>query len=487
MAQAHAFQKAAIRKTLEQILKYIDKDPDANLVKLANRGSSLFKGVFPNQNFDAFKQAAADKDNIWRQYVLGLLNDIDRNIVEEMAMALGVDAALYGTKAVRENREKYHCNVPFIILFDPTSACNLKCKGCWAAEYGYKQSLTNEEMQSIVTQGKEMGTHFYMLTGGEPLIRKNDIIELARNNQDAGFVIYTNATLVDQKFCDDLKEVGNVALALSLEGTEESNDWRRGDGAYKRTIEAMDLLKENKCLFGVSICYTRKNIEFVTSDEFFDMIIEKGAKYSLMFNYMPVGHDADKELIPTPEQREYMYNWLRKVRNSKTGKPIFVMDFQNDAEYVGGCIAGGRNYFHINSAGDIEPCVFIHYSDTNIRTHTLMEALKSPLFTQYYKNQPFNDNHLRPCPMLENPEALRKMVKESGAHSSDLLHAEPVDELCDKCVDFATAWAPEAERIWNSRKHRETHTQYYRDTEEGKKEFGGCTGCCADCANRDKE
>lgn len=487
MAQAHAFQKAAIRKTLEQILKYIDKDPDANLVKLATRGSTLFKGVFPKQNFEVFKKAAADKDNIWRQYVLGLLSDIDRNIVEEMAMALGVDAALYGTKAVRANREKYHCNVPFIILFDPTSACNLKCKGCWAAEYGYKQSLTNEEMQSIVTQGKEMGTHFYMLTGGEPLIRKNDIIELARNNQDAGFVIYTNATLVDQKFCDDLKEVGNVALALSLEGTEESNDWRRGDGAYKRTIEAMDLLKKNKCLFGVSICYTRKNIEFVTSDEFFDMIIEKGAKYSLMFNYMPVGHDADKELIPTPEQREYMYNWLRKVRNSKTGKPIFVMDFQNDAEYVGGCIAGGRNYFHINSAGDIEPCVFIHYSDTNIRTHTLMEALKSPLFTQYYKNQPFNDNHLRPCPMLENPEALRKMVKESGAHSSDLLHAEPVDELCDKCVDFATAWAPEAERIWNSRKHRDTHTQYYRDTEEGKKEFGGCTGCCADCANRDKE
>ena len=154
--------------------------------------------------------------------------------------------SLYGTKAVRANREKYHCNVPFIILFDPTSACNLKCKGCWAAEYGYKQSLTNEEMQSIVTQGKEMGTHFYMLTGGEPLIRKNDIIELARNNQDAGFVIYTNATLVDQKFCDDLKEVGNVALALSLEGTEESNDWRRGEGAYKRTIEAMDLLKEDR-------------------------------------------------------------------------------------------------------------------------------------------------------------------------------------------------------------------------------------------------
>lgn len=487
MAQSHKMQKQAIRLALHEVLKYIDKNPDKNLEKLANNITSIFSGLFPPENFDKLKKVIADKDNVWRNYGMSIINDVDRRVVEQMLMSLGIDAGYYGTKAVRENREKYHCNIPFIILFDPTSACNLKCKGCWAAEYGHKQSLSNEEMQSIVTQGKEMGTHFYMLTGGEPLIRKNDIIELARKNQDAGFVIYTNATLVDQKFCDDMNEVGNIGLALSLEGTEESNDWRRGEGAYKRTIEAMELLKKNKCLFGVSVCYTRKNIEFVTSDEFMDMIIEKGAKYSLMFNYMPVGHDADKDLIPTPEQREYMYKWLKKVRNQKTGKPIFIMDFQNDAEYVGGCIAGGRNYFHINSAGDIEPCVFIHYSDTNIRTHTLMEALKSPLFTQYYKNQPFNDNHLRPCPMLENPEFLRKMVKESGAHSSDLIHEEDVDTLCDKCVEFATAWAPEADRIWKETKHRDTHTQYYRDTEEGKREFAGCNGQCQSCANKINE
>ena len=486
MAQSHKVQKQAIRLALHEILKYIDKNPDRNLEKLANNISAIFSGLFPPENFNKLKLAVADKDNVWRNYALSIINDVDRRVVEQMLMSLGIDAGFYGTKAVRANREKYHCNIPFIILFDPTSACNLKCKGCWAAEYGYKQSLSNEEMQSIVTQGKEMGTHFYMLTGGEPLIRKNDIIELARNNQDAGFVIYTNATLVDQKFCDDMNEVGNIGLALSLEGTEESNDWRRGDGAYKRTLEAMELLKKNKCLFGISVCYTRKNIEFVTSDEFMDMIIDKGAKYSLMFNYMPIGHDADKELIPTPEQREYMYNWLKKVRNSKTGKPIFVMDFQNDAEYVGGCIAGGRNYFHINSAGDIEPCVFIHYSDANIRTHTLMQALKSPLFTMYYKNQPFNDNHLRPCPMLENPEYLRKMVKQSGAHSSDLIHEESVDELCDKCMEFANAWAPEADRIWNTTKHRDTHTQYYRDTPEGKAEFA-CSGSCCECANKANE
>lgn len=481
MQTNHTVQKKTIRVILHNTLKYIDKDPDTNLVKLANRAGKIFSGLFPPENFEKFKLGAADKDNIWRKYAMSILADVDRNVVEQMLMSLGVDAGYYGTKTVRANREKLHCNVPFIILFDPTSACNLKCKGCWAAEYGYKQSLSNDEMQSIVSQGKALGTHFYMLTGGEPLIRKNDIVELARNNRDCGFIIYTNATLIDQKFCDDMKEVGNIGLALSIEGSEESNDWRRGDGSYKKTLAAMDLLRKNKCLFGVSICYTRKNIEYITADSFMDMIIDKGAKYALCFNYMPVGHDADKELIPTPAQREYMYNWLRKVRNSKTGKPIFVMDFQNDAEYVGGCIAGGRNYFHINSAGDIEPCVFIHYSDTNIRTHTLMQALQSPLFMQYYKNQPFNDNHLRPCPMLENPDRLRKIINESGAKSSDLIHEETVDELCKKCDGFAAEWVPEAERIWTSTKHRDTHTQYYRDTEEGKKETGGCTGSCSGC------
>lgn len=110
------------------------------------------------------------------------------------------------------------------------------------------------------------------------------------------------------------------------------------------------------------------------------------------------------------------------------------MDFQNDAEFVGGCIAGGRRYLHINANGDVDPCVFIHYSNANIREYTLLEALKSPIFMAYHDNQPFNDNMLRPCPMLENPEFLRKMVEETGAHSTDPQSPETADHLCSKCV-----------------------------------------------------
>ena len=74
------------------------------------------------------------------------------------------------------------------------------------------------------------------------------------------------------------------------------------------------------------------------------------------------------------------------------------MDFRNDGEYVKGCIAGGRYYLHINANGDIEPCAFIHYSDSNIHEKTLLEAYRSPLFMAYRNSQPFNQNHLCPCP-----------------------------------------------------------------------------------------
>ena len=124
------------------------------------------------------------------------------------------------------------------------------------------------------------------------------------------------------------------------------------------------------------------------------------------------------------------------------------MDFWNDGEYAGGCVAGGRRYLHINANGDIEPCAFIHYSDSNIREKTILEALQSPLFKAYHAGQPFNENHLRPCPLLDNPEALKEMVHTSGAHSTDLESPESVESLAGKCENAAQNWAPVADELW---------------------------------------
>ena len=207
-------------------------------------------------------------------------------------------------------------------------------------------------------------------------------------------------------------------------------------------------MKKHKLPFGISACYTSRNYADLSSEDFFDYMIDSGALFVWFFHYMPVGMGAATELLPDPEQRETMYRRIREFRNTK---PIFSMDFQNDAEFVGGCIAGGRRYLHINAKGDVEPCVFIHYSNCNIHDTSLLDALKSPLFMAYHDNQPFNENMFQPCPMLENPERIRQMVKETGAVNTDYMNQESVDHLSDKTTPYAQTWQPKADELWKER------------------------------------
>ena len=66
----------------------------------------------------------------------------------------------------------------------------------------------------------------------------------------------------------------------------------------------------------------------------------------------------------------------------------------------------------------------------------------------YHNNQPFNENHLRPCPMLENHEILQRLVNETGAKSTDLQSPETVEHLCTKCEEYARNWKPHADKVW---------------------------------------
>ena len=442
-------ERKAFSVAIDGTLKHINKDREKGLLQILDLTQKFMGDNFSQAAYEGTKKLITDPDSKWMHYVNRLLDETDPHVAKMTALNLGYQAAFQGTKTIRRMREEHKCNIPWLILMDPTSACNLHCTGCWAAEYGNKLNLTFEEMDRIVTEGKELGIYFYMMTGGEPLVRKADVIRLCEKHNECAFHCYTNGTLVDQKLCDDMKRVGNLSLSISLEGFEDANDFRRGEGVYKKVIDAMDLLHKNGLIFGNSVCYTSKNMMSVTSDEFFDLLIEHGSRFAWYFHLMPVGMNASPELMPTKEQREYIYHRIREVRGMTGGKEIFVMDFQNDGEYVGGCIAGGRNYCHINPNGDVEPCVFIHYSGANIREKSLLECLKQPLFMEYRKGQPFNENMLRPCPMLENPELLVEMVHRSGAHSTDVEQAEPVEHVCEKCREYAKEWTPTADKLWS--------------------------------------
>ena len=444
MAQNPSLKNAAMAAGLEQVLHYLEKDPETNIPKIMKLIDTVTPKDWYTKQRAGFRQAIEEKNN-WYQLIMKVY-ELDPGVRQAFFRNFILNASLLGSARQDEVSRRENCNVPWAILLDPTSACNMHCTGCWAAEYGNRLNLTFEELDSIVTQGKELGTYMYIFTGGEPLVRKKDVIALCEKHSDCEFLSFTNGTLIDEDFCREMLRVKNFVPAFSLEGFEEANDSRRGQGAYEKVQKAMKLLKAHKLPFGISACYTSANYADISSEAFFDSLIQAGALFVWFFHYMPVGSGAAPQLLPTPEQRTEVYNRIRAFRKTK---PIFSMDFQNDAEYVGGCIAGGRRYLHINARGDVEPCVFIHYSNVNIRNCTLLEALKSPLFMAYHDGQPFNGNMLRPCPMLENPEKLRAMVHATGAVSTDYESPEAVDTLCDRTTPYAEAWKPQADKLWS--------------------------------------
>ncbi|MCD7745952.1 MAG: radical SAM protein [Lachnospiraceae bacterium] len=437
-------KSTAIEVVAKQALGYLEKDPETNIPKLMDLVDKYTPKDWYAGQRNAIRNAIKDKDNNWYQLVMRMYQ-LDPGVRKAFFQNFIINASLKGSLLQEENMKENNCNSPWAILLDPTSACNLQCTGCWAAEYGHQLNLTLEEIDSIIRQGKEIGVYMYIYTGGEPTVRKKDIIKLCEMHPDCEFLAFTNGTLFDEEFCDEILRVKNFIPAFSVEGSEEANDGRRGKGIYQKVMHSMKLLKDRGLPFGVSTCYTAANVESVSSEEYFDTLIDSGAYFAWFFHYMPVGNDASAALLPSPEQRKLMYSKIREYRKTKS---LFTLDFQNDAEYVHGCVAGGRYYLHINAKGDVEPCVFIHYSNCNIKNTTLKDALKSPIFQAYHDNQPFNDNMLRPCPMLENPEALRKMVKETNAVNTDYQSPESVDDLCDKTTPYAENWKPTADEIW---------------------------------------
>ena len=441
------FKKTALKTAFG----YIEKDPERNMLKLmewVDRLAGDGPDSFQPQR-EAFRYVLEHPDNNMYKLIMDIFQNVDNDVLKAVFENFFLNANLIGWPRQEEMRKKYGCNIPWAILLDPTSACNLHCTGCWAAEYGNKLNLTFDEIDGIIRQGKELGVYMYIYTGGEPLVRKKDLIALCEKHSDCQFLAFTNATLIDEAFADDMLRVRNFMPAISLEGFESATDGRRGDGVYRKVVRAMSILREKRLPFGISACYTSQNLDSISSEAFIDQLTAWGAKFIWYFHYMPVGNDAAPVLLPSPEQRTAMYRRVREIRRTK---PIFAMDFQNDGEYVGGCIAGGRRYLHINANGDADPCVFIHYSDSNIREKTLLECLQGPMFMAYHDGQPFDENHLRPCPMLENPRLLREMVHRTGAHSTDMQSPESVDHLCDKCVSYAQCWSPQADKLWNEGK-----------------------------------
>ncbi|NSJ91902.1 radical SAM protein, partial [Coprococcus sp. MSK.21.13] len=425
-----------IRDTLiSNAVELLNKNPEKNVEKVFHIARKIAGKDEENlQRINTVYKYYNDMPSI-NEYVNNILKTTNKNCLNKLFTNFFGNAVWYGMPKRAKLLEEEGIKTPFVILISPSMRCNLRCRGCYASSYSKEDDITYEELDRIIGEAIEIGIYYFIILGGEPFFYK-DLLKIYEKYNDAIFMPFTNGTLFDNKLSDEIQRLGNVIPMLSLEGFEEETDARRGKGVFKKVMKSMDMLRTRGILFGVSSAVGKSNIDIVSSDEFINMLIEKGSKMSWYFIFMPVGEDPNFELMLEPEQRLYLGRRIRKIRNNK---PYFAIDFFNDAPYVGGCIAG-KYYCHINSKEDVEPCIFAHFATDNLKNKSLIEVFKGPFFKELIKNQPYNNNLLRPCMMIDNPQVVRDIMNKTGAKPTDkgaemMLYDEDFKDTLDKLAD----------------------------------------------------
>jgi MoaA/NifB/PqqE/SkfB family radical SAM enzyme len=286
--------------------------------------------------------------------------------------------------AVRRRLQGEGCDIPVMMLVSITSRCNLSCTGCYMQERQPQPvpEMSLDELKSVVAQAENLGVSVIGIIGGEPLLRKNEVIALARSFPRIVFTLNTNGLLIDEETAEDLARTENLVPFISLEGFQKETDSRRGPGTYDRLLSGFSHLNARVLFFGCAVTVSRDTISEVLDESFIRTMIATGVRAFIYIQYVPAG-PGTQDLVPTPEQQELV---IRSMHAFNRNYPAFFIGVPGDMEEFGGCLAGGRGFIHVNPWGDLEPCPIVPISDANLKTTPLKDALQSRLLRTIRRN-----------------------------------------------------------------------------------------------------
>ncbi|MBO7728096.1 MAG: radical SAM protein [Oscillospiraceae bacterium] len=333
---------------------------------------------------------------------------------KESAFMLRFAAASKKASKIRMKQEKEGLHVPGFLIASITSSCNLHCAGCYSrcnnatVDAAPVEQLSRDEWQRVFREADDLGISFIMLAGGEPLIRR-DVIEAAGDMQNIIFPIFTNGTFIDERYFKLLDECRNLIPVLSIEGGKEITDARRGKGIYDLVTANMNKFREKGLIFGASITVTTENVQEVTSEEFVLALAEQGCKLVIYVEFVPVTEEA-KHLAPGEEERAFMATAIDALRQEYDD--MVLLSFPGDELAMGGCMAAGREFFHINSHGGAEPCPFSPYSDINVKETSLRDAMTSQLFEALRDQHVLEESHVGGCVLFTQRAQVEQIMAQ---------------------------------------------------------------------------
>ena len=308
---------------------------------------------------------------------------------------------------VRVSWRKQGIHVPPIMIFSITNRCNLHCKGCYhqALRASAHPEMSEEKLRGVIGEAKELGISFIVIGGGEPFIRQ-EILDITKDFPETIFLVFTNALLINEELLRKLKEQKNVVPVISLEGYQGETDERRGKGVFEHLQKVVGRMKSNGIFWSVSLTVTRANFATVTDESFVKELVGLGCKLFFFVEYTPVKEGTEDWLL-MDEQRASLITLRDSFRSKFSALFIAV---PGDEDEIGGCLAAGRGFVHVSAEGDVEPCPFAPYSDTNLRDMSLKEALQSEFLKAIRQNREELKETEGGCALWAKREWLRSLL-----------------------------------------------------------------------------
>lgn len=304
--------------------------------------------------------------------------------------------------------------VPPIIIFSITNKCNLQCNGCYNQSFhnSINGELSEEKLRDITQQARELGVSFFVIAGGEPFMRP-EFTEIMKNYPEIIFLVFTNGLLINDDMIDTFTKHRNIVPLMSLEGNAADTDQRRGEGTYQVLHHTMRKMNRRGIFFGNSLTLTRHNFTTILDNEYTKSLVDSGCKFFLYLEYTPTAEGTENWVLSL-EQRDQVMNIMKAFRSKY---PALFIAVPWDEDDVGGCLSAGRGFIHINAAGDLEPCPFAPFSDTNVRDYSLREALQSELFKKIRQRPELSRENGGGCVLWKERELVQSLLGNNFQHS----------------------------------------------------------------------
>lgn len=341
-----------------------------------------------------------------------ILGTVDPRLLSIMAWNFGFKGAR-SVMMFKQRMKKGIVFPPFLYL-SIINSCNLRCQGCWVDVEASRNMISLDELNRLVNDAREHGNSFFGVLGGEPFLHPN-LMDFLAQHRDCYFQVFTNGQMITEKTAKQLRQLGNVTPLISIEGTENVSNMRRGNkDVLTRTLRGLRNCLDQKLLTGVATSLCQTNIDDLLTEAWLKKLISWGVHYAWYHTYRPVGPKISQELALRPDQLVRIREFVTTMRAKL---PIALIDAYYDDKGQALCPMATGISHHISPQGYVEPCPIIQFAKENVHDKRgIYDVLTKSEFLKDFRD--ITAKHTRGCIVLERPDLVKALALKHGAQDT---------------------------------------------------------------------